>query len=370
MKHITRRDFIRTASAAFGTACLTGFAGMATGVRSAMALSPEEVRIGVVAPSHCALPMVHAFHTGLLEKAGIRAQIRYMDMHYVAKGLLDGEIDVGQLISPVFFAVNSGVGPFTGNAKALVTAQIAGTNGGVLVVGNQTGIDEPKHLAGKTIGVHSPFMVHSLLVNRMFQQHGIDPSSDITIKLVHMKYLIPALMRKEIDAFINPEPLGTFAIKKQAGRELMITKDLWPSHPCCIVAMRKDYFEENPDRAHALYGATVKSSIMLNDPAGREEALARVHRDARPYSQVPLAAIKKAFRPGRTDFDPFVYQSSGKAVLSMMQGYGLIHRTADIDTLVSDTFMSGMSRQLMVSAGAEAPEGDERMEEIVGRAVS
>ena len=367
---MTRRSFVKKASIFTGAACMMGALPIPA-VRKALASGAGTIKIGVIAPSHCALPALDAYYNDIYKKNGIDAKIVYKpDMPDIAAGLITGELQVGQLISPVFFAMNAGSGPFKGKATPLVTAQVAGTNGGVLVVAKDSSIKSPKDLKGKTIGVHSPLMVHNLLINTLLIRHNINPATDITMKKINMKNLIPALKSGEIDAFINPEPLGTFAKGKGVARELMITKKLWFKHPCCIVSVRRDLYEKDPDLVGALYKSSIESGLMLNNVKTRNAHIEKIHKDAKPYSQFPAEALKKAFMPGRSDFDPFPYQSSGKAVIQLMKEFNLMPASANADEMVSQAFLSDVSRELITSAGGTAPPNNTRNEKIVGKVMS
>jgi nitrate/nitrite transport system substrate-binding protein len=365
-KAITRRDFIKTTStlAAAGTV-LGSVPGLTRHVYAA-----TKIRIGVIAPSHCALPMVYAFLSNNFRKNGINAEIVYLpDMPDIAKGMLSGDLQVGQLISPVFYAINAGAGPFRGNPTPMVCAQTAGTNGGVLVRAKGSDISMPQDLKGKNVGVHSPLMTHSLLFNTLLTRYDLDPRKDINIRVIQMSELIPALKKGEIDAFINPEPLATLAEVKGAGEEMMLSKNLWFKHPCCLVTMRKDFYDDNRDLAKAVYASTMESGLFLNNAETREEAIGKVHSESGPYGKVPLPGLKKAFQPGRTDFDPFMYQSSGKAVLTMMRKFNILPDSVDIDKMVAEACLSDLSREMLVSVGGSAPAENSRPEKIVGRVV-
>ncbi|HHO48438.1 MAG TPA: twin-arginine translocation signal domain-containing protein [Desulfobacteraceae bacterium] len=126
-RSITRREFIKTATtAAAAGVVLANAPGLTRCVHAS-----TRVRIGVVAPSHCSLSMVHASVDGMFRKNGVNAEIVYLpDMPDIAKGILSGDLQAGQLITPVFFAINAGIGPFEGNATRIICAQTAGTNGG------------------------------------------------------------------------------------------------------------------------------------------------------------------------------------------------------------------------------------------------
>jgi nitrate/nitrite transport system substrate-binding protein len=368
---LSRREFVKS-----GSLLTAGLAGSMVFpqamVNKVYAGVGQKIKIGVIAPSHCALPMVHAKLTGTFQKNGVDAEIHYMPTaSSVAMAMIDGKIDVGQLITPVFYAVSLALGPFAKLKTPLVSAQVAGSNGGVLVVGWNSPIRKPEQLKGKIVGVHSPFMVHNLLFNELLSQHGVNPKKDIKLKIIKMNKLIPALEKEKIDAFINPEPLGTFALERGAGKELLTTKKLWKKHPCCLVAMRKDFFEKKPDLAKSIYLSTLNSGSRLNSLITRVDAIVETHEHSAPYSKVPLESMIKAFVPGRSGFDPFPFQSSAKVVLKMMKKNSLLPDNVKIEPIIKETFLSDFSREILSSMpGAKIPASNYRKEKVVGKIMS
>lgn len=363
-KKISRREFIKKSSSA---AAATLWSGTLL-EKTAFAIAGKNMKIGVLAPSHCALSAVHAQIAGNYKKNGINAEIVYLpDMKDVAQGLINGELEAGQLIGPVFLALNAGTGPFAGKAVPLVTAQVGGTNGGVLVVGRESQIKLPGDLKGKKIGVHNPFMVHNLLLKSLLKKYNIDPARDIHLKIINMSHLIDSLKKGEIDCFINPEPLGMFAEASGAGRDLIVTRKMWMNHPCCLLSMRRDFFENNQSLAKALYRSTLQSALALNNADSRKTAVEQIHKVSAPYTKFPLSDLEKAFSVVRSDFDPFPYQSSGKALLSLMMEQDLMPKNTNAGKMISETFLSDFSRELLNSLNGNPPKENNREERIMGQ---
>ncbi|MBN1980722.1 MAG: ABC transporter substrate-binding protein [Chitinivibrionales bacterium] len=359
---ITRRAFVKKIAAASTAICTPG-------VIKTFSASSRAIKIGVLAPSHCALPIVHAAAVGNFEKNGVSAEIVYYpDITDISQALISNQINAAHLITSLFFLVSTGNGPFAGKATPLVTAQVGGVNGGVLIIHKDSQVHSPKDLAGKVIGIHSPLMIHTFLAQRLLRNYGIK-ENDIVFKKVNMSELIPALARKEIDAFINPEPLPTFSTKKNIGRDLITTKNIWFKHPCCVICMQRSFFESETTLAEKVYQSTISSGLLINDVKTRNNELAKVHAKSPAYGGVDLEALKIAFTPGRSDFDPFPFQSSAVAVLKMMQGNNLIPPDTDIEKLSSDSFLCDVSNTLIAAAGG-APQEKRRKEKILNETIA
>jgi nitrate/nitrite transport system substrate-binding protein len=359
-KALSRREFLKNTTALAGATLLSGslFANKAFA-------TTKTVKIGVLPPSHCALSVVHAHLSGTFKKNGLNTEIIYVsDMKEIIQGLISGELDAGQLISSSFFAMNAGIGPFAGNPVPLVTAQIGGTNGGVVVVQSNSSIREPKDLAGKRIGIHNPLTVQHLIVKTLLKKYNIDPVKDVETKVIPMGEMIGALQKGEIDCFINAEPLASIAKANGKSRDMMLTAKIWYKHPCCAISMKKDVFEKNRELAKSLYLSTLNSGLELNSNISRQGALEKIHAESAPYGKIPLATLKGAFAPDRSDFDPFPFQSAGKVLLGMMSDDGVLPKSVNIDRMVSESFLSDYSRELHAALGQKAPPKNDRQEKI------
>ncbi|HHO48437.1 MAG TPA: hypothetical protein ENN06_08310 [Desulfobacteraceae bacterium] len=242
--------------------------------------------------------------------------------------------------------------------------------GGVLIKAKGSDIKLPQDLKGKNVGVHSPLMVNSFLFNTLLVRYNLDPAKDLNIRIINMNELIPALERGEIDAFINPEPLATLSEMKGAGEVMLLSKNLWFKHPCCLVAMKKDFFESETNLAKAIYASTMESGLALNNAQTRSQAIEKVHAESEAYKKVPLEGLKRAFIQGRSDFDPFVYASSGKAVLIMMRNFNMLPASVDIDAMVADACLSDLSREILTAVGGDPPAENSRTEKIVSEIVA
>ncbi len=110
-------------------------AGMDRGVAAAVS---RPVRLGILAPSHCALPVVLAVARGLFGRQGIDAEVRYIpEMGEIAAALAANELDFGQLAVPLAVGMNQGAAGAPAQMP-LTIVQVLGINGGALSVGTAT----------------------------------------------------------------------------------------------------------------------------------------------------------------------------------------------------------------------------------------
>jgi nitrate/nitrite transport system substrate-binding protein len=313
--------------------------------------------------------MLYADIAGYYKEHGIAVEIIYADsMSKLANGIINGDLHFGQLMVPLAIAAHTGSGSFAQKNTPLVSPMWAGTNGGCMVVRNDSNIRLPGDLKGKRIGIHSRYLFHYLIIIELFERYGINPSKDVTLKLIDMNNMINALESDEIDAFINPEPISSAAVAKGIGRDFILTKDLWFRHPCCCLTTKRSLFENEPTLFKDVVSATLRSALELNETTNRKLRLKMIWDRIPVFQELPLEVIQSAFTPGRSDFAPFPYQSSAKVVAKLLQKNGLMSKTISTEKTVADMFLSDYTRSLMHSINASSiPDSNTKAEWVVGR---
>jgi len=360
----TRRKFVQLGGAALTTL------GLTSGFPNIVAAIPKHVvKIGVFSPSHCSSPMLYADIAGYYKEQGVTIEIIYVDsMSKLANAIITGDLHFGQLMVPMAIAAHTGSGPFAQKNTPLVSPMWAGTNGGCMVVRDDSNIRLPGDLKGKRIGIHSRYLFHYLIIIELFERYGINPSKDVTLKIINMNDMIHALESDEIDAFINPEPISSAAVARGIGRDFILTKDLWFRHPCCCLATRKSLFENEPTLFKDVVSATLRSALELNETTNRDLRLKMIWDRIPVFQKLPLEVIQSSFTPGRSDFEPFPYQSSAKVVAKLLQKNGLMAETISAEKTVADIFLSDYTRSLMHSINASPiPDSNIKAEWVVGK---
>ncbi|KUJ93450.1 MAG: Nitrate ABC transporter, ATP-binding protein, putative [Archaeoglobus fulgidus] len=111
-----------------------------------------------------------------------------------------------------------------------------------------------------------------LLLASAIMLSGCSQVEDKKVKVVTMspRDMVEQLKLGEIDAFVAWEPFVSEAVVKGYGKIIATSADIWPNHPCCVVATA-----EKDDRAvvTAIVWAHVKATRFINDPENREKVL-------------------------------------------------------------------------------------------------
>ena len=341
----TRRQFVKQTATAIGS--------LAFFSPSKLFAQSKPVKIGIYAPSHCSLPVVHAFHNAFLKKNGVTAEIIYCSgMPDILKKLISGEIDFAQLMSPMVFQMHFGQMKLP--QTSLAVTQFLGTNGGVLGISTKSNIQKVQDLSGKRIGVHSPLMIHTVILMLLLEKYGLDPKK-IQILTIPMNQIKAAILEDKIDGFILPEPLPTMMEIQNIAKSLLVTRFFWLNHPCCLLTTRKDFFDNNQQLVQDVSRSVMTAGLELDNVVYRKQTIAKIHTYNSPYKNIALETLQKAFMSRRSDFFPFPFLSAGYIIVEQMIKSGLLPKTIDPKTSVKDIFQADFAMNIIKQASANIP---------------
>jgi len=140
----------------------------------------------------------------------------------------------------------------------------------------------------------------SALTLNCVQEEG---EAKIRVVVLSPRDMIDQMRLGQIDGFVAWEPFVSEAVVKGIGKAIAWSSDIWPNHPCCVVAVRSDLDE---DVVRALIWAHIKATRFINDEknydkvlryavefTGREE---KVVREALKHIKFVEYPDKKEFR--------------------------------------------------------------------------
>lgn len=364
----TRRELLRRTGKIILACSLPALPGFRPGGVRAEPGSRRPITVGIFTPSHCGAPYLLARAKGYFKAEGLQVELRrYQSTAQIAADLSGGRLDFGQLVTPLVFAMHTGAKPFK-SPTPMVVVQITGTNGGALMIGNHSGISGPADFVGKSVAIHSKLMVHYLLFVMFLESYGLDYRKDINFKQVELDKLVGTLRDGKADAIIMPEPSDAIIEEQDYGKVYLLTKNIWPNHPCCSLASTLRYLVANREQVKAFSRALTLGALTANEPDRREELVDLLrNQPGFGYDNLPRPVLQRAFTPGRTDFQPFPYQSSARLIIEIMKKHELLDARVDGRELAGEVFLSGLSREVMRELGATPPDHDYRVEKILGR---
>ncbi|MGF1457895.1 MAG: ABC transporter substrate-binding protein [Leptolyngbyaceae cyanobacterium] len=387
-----RREFLR--NMAVGAALVT-LAGCGTGGEEPAAteddaepvstdgLEKTDLQIGFI-PITCATPIIMSEPLGFYEKYGFNAQVVKMpSWGAVRDSAIAGELDAYHMLAPMPIAMTLGLGS---GAFGVKLASIENINGQAITVAEKYKgqINGPADFKGFTMGVPFPYSMHNLLLRYYLATGGIDPDVDVQIRPVPPPDSIAQLVAGDIDAYLMPDPFNQRAVYEGAGFIHMLTKDLWPGHPCCAFAASDEWINANPNTFRALNKSIIEAAGYASDPANRVEIAEAISE--RAFLNQPTEVVEAVLTgnfddgngntlsvPDRIDFDPYPWQSFANWISSQLvrwdlQGDGVAPKAIPeqgYDTVGKDVFLTDLARELAQELGQEPPEEIYRTEELM-----
>jgi len=346
-------------------------------------LEKTELKIGFI-PITCATPIIMSQPLGFYQKYGFNAEVVKMpSWGAVRDSAIAGELDAYHMLAPMPIAMTLGLGSAAFGVKL---ASIENINGQAITVSNRYKgqINGPADFKGFNIGVPFPYSMHNLLMRYYLATGGIDPDVDVKIRPVPPPDSIAQLIAGDIDAYLMPDPFNQRAVYEDAGFIHLITKDLWPGHPCCAFAASDEWIDANPNTFRALNKSIIEAAGYARDPANRPEIAEAISE--RAFLNQPVEVVEAVLTgnyddgqgnmqsvPDRIDFDPYPWQSFANWISSQLvrwdlQGDGRVGEVITSDTygeVGKDIFLTDLARELAAELGQEPPDEIYRTETLM-----
>ena len=387
----TRREFMRNMAVGAALVTLAGCGGGGGSEPVAeddaepvdtSGLEKTDLQIGFI-PITCASPIIMSEPLGFYEKHGLNATVVKMpSWGAVRDSAIAGELDAYHMLAPMPIAMTLGLGSASFGVKL---ASIENINGQAITVANRHkgNINGPADFKGFTFGVPFPYSMHNLLLRYYLATGGIDPDVDVQIRPVPPPDSIAQMVAGDIDAYLMPDPFNQRAVYEEVGFIHLITKDLWPGHPCCAFAASDEWIDSNPNTFRALNKAIVEATGYASDPANRVEIAEAISE--RAFLNQPTEVVEAVLTgnyddgngntmsvPDRIDFDPYPWQSFANWISSQLvrwdlQGDGKAAQVIPeqgYDTVGQEIFLTDLARELAEELGQAPPEEIYRVEEL------
>lgn len=188
--------------------------------------------------------------------------VKYGSWPELAEALRAGAVDAAFLLTPLGLTLR--------RQGAAVRAVLLGhRNGSVLTVSSRAGFGDILGLRGKNIAIPSRFSTHYLLLRRLLSDRGMEAGA---IRYTDMAppEMVQALATGRIDGFIVAEPFGAQAEILDVGRVMILSKDIWKDHICCVLNIREPFMEKYPEAVQDLVSGLVDTGRFIE--AKRQEA--------------------------------------------------------------------------------------------------
>ncbi|MHA2020795.1 MAG: ABC transporter substrate-binding protein [Candidatus Thorarchaeota archaeon] len=223
-----------------------------------------DVRIGYLEKDLHQLAFRVALVNGWYEEAGLTVELKpYGNGAFEMDAFLGNEIDMGYLGAAP--ALTKRI-----NQEIMITILASANLEGSAIMVRKTDYDSGaithvSNLTGKSVYIPGVSTVQAFLLRLALTQSGLSPSDVSTLSIS------PALMAdalSEIEpAFVAWEPFNARAEYDNLAVPLVLSGEIWPRHPCCVVASSNTFLNTNPEIVQTVIDIHVRAEEwIVNNP--------------------------------------------------------------------------------------------------------
>ncbi|HMP09822.1 CmpA/NrtA family ABC transporter substrate-binding protein [Hydrogenophaga sp.] len=329
-------------------------------------LEKTDLKVGFI-PITCATPLIMAHPLGFYEKEGLKVEVtKTAGWALIRDKVINKEYDASHFLSPMPLAMSLGLGS---TAVPTNVATVQNINGQAIVLAlKHKDNRDPKNWKGFKFGIPFDYSIHNFLLRYYLAEHGINPDTDVQLRVIAPPEMVANLRAGNIDGFLGPDPFNQRAIFEEVGFIHVLTKDLWNGHPCCAFGTTTEFIQNHPNTFAALYRAVLTAAAMARQPRNRE-LIAKVISPAQ-YLNQPEVVVRQVLTgryadglggiqnvPDRADFDPMPWQSMAVWMLTQMQRWGYIKGDVNYRQIAERVFLITDARKHMKDLGHEFKAG-------------
>jgi nitrate/nitrite transport system substrate-binding protein len=366
---LQRREFVKLVGAGTAAAILASIFPM----NAAKALAQEklgppekkDLKVGFI-PITCATPLIMAEPMGFYKKHGLNVQVVKASGWAMIRDLsINKETDATHMLTPMPLAITIGAGS---QAVPYVVPAVENINGQAITLANKhKGVKSAKEMKGFKMAVPFDYSMHNFLLRYVVAEAGLDPDKDIQIRVVPPPEMVANLRAGNLDGYLGPDPFNQRAVYEGVGFIWMLSKDIWPGHPCCAFTATKEFASKHPNTFQALFRAIVDATQYAHNPAHRKEIAKAIA--PKNFLNQPVEVVEQVLTgtfpdglgntrsvPDRIDFDPFPWQSMAIWILTQMKRWGYVKGDVSYKKIAEQVWLAPECREVMKAMGYKAPD--------------
>ena len=339
---------------------------------------PEKTKLTVgFLPITCTVPLLLADAMDDYRKEGLDVSlVRTPSWALVRDKLNASEFDASHLVLGLPFTMSLGVGS---PPVATYVGEVQNINGNAIVLAlKHRNRRDPRDWKGLRFGIPHEHSMHAMLLRYYLAEHGVDPDKDVELRVYPPPDSVANMASGNLDGMLFAEPWGQRAVFEGVGFIHLLSKDIFPNHPCCTLSVNNKLLTEAPNSFAAMLRALVRSSQFANIFENRKhvaELLAPATYLNQPQivlEQVLLGRYADGLgnivnAPDRIGFDPFPYQSTALWLLTQLHRWKIIAADIDYKAVARNVFLSTDAARAMRDVGVEAPANALTPLKIMGR---
>jgi nitrate/nitrite transport system substrate-binding protein len=280
------------------------------------------------------------------------------------------------MLSPMPLALTLGLGGT--QARTFYAAAIENTNGQAITLHNRhRGVRNARDMRGFRFCVPFPYSMHNYLLRYFLAEAGLHPDRDVDIRYVPPPEMVANLRAGNVDGYLGPDPFNQRAVYDGIGFLYMLSRDIWDGHPCCALAVSKDFVETCPNSFAALFKSIVDATHYASRPENRSEIAQAISpanylnqpRDLLEHvltGRFPDGLGNNRVVANRINFDPFPWHSMAVWILTQMKRWNQIPGDVDYKRVAEEVYRAADCDRVARELGYPAHENTYTRHTILG----
>jgi two-component system, oxyanion-binding sensor len=359
-----------------------------------------QVRAGFI-PLVDAAPLIAAREIGFAAEEGIDLVLsREMSWATIRDRLAVSHLDVAHALAPLPLAAQLGLSPLS---KPLIVPMALGFGGNTVTLsramwkevaeaGATPDFDPLKALAAlrkvtrarkeagrprPVFAIVHPYSAHHYELAYWLAAAGLLAGRDYELVVLPPPLMPAALSSGGVDGFCAGEPWGNAAATENVGAIVATKAHIWRSSPDKVLAVRRSWAEEDPDRVAALLRAIYRAAVWCDLPENREtlaNILARSDLIGLPASLLRASLDRELTAPDGTrrivphfltfadHAATFPWISHALWFLAQMARWGEVALNAETISIVRETYRPDIYRAAIGTLGVSVPSASSKVE--------
>jgi NitT/TauT family transport system substrate-binding protein len=259
--------------------------------------------------------------------------VRYSGWPELKEAMISGQLKAAMLLAPMAMDLAD-------NGVPVRVVALGHRSGAVIMVKTESPYRNFVDLKGKRVAIPSRFAVDHIFVRKLMRRDGL---KDGDLELVEMPPpdMPAALLAGAVEAYATGEPFGAKSEMDGYARVLYMTRNEWPSYICCVLAVRTELMESDPELVQLLVDHVVAAGQWLDANQENRTTAARVASDKTFFNQAfELIRWVMERPPDRVTYgDLRLIKAEFDELMQLSLDAGILKREIPYERYIEERFM-------------------------------
>ncbi len=257
---------------------------------------------------------------------------KYSGWPEIKESLMTGRIQAAYMLAPL-------VMDLADKRIPVKIVSLGHRSGAVIMVRTESPYHSFTQLAGKRIAIPNRFAVDFLFLRRMLAEEGMTPNQ-IEIVELPPPDMPAALYADAVDAYCTGEPFGAAAQQAGYARPLRMTRDEWPKYICCVLTVREELIQAQPEMVQDLVNLVLGAGLWLDAAHEHRDKAATLAARREFFNQDPniIRFVMENPHDRVTYGDLSVIRTEFEELMELSLQAGTIEHPIAYETYMDETF--------------------------------